>query len=523
MNRTTDTGKHLLYYRLKRYREFVMSGVRILIIDDEKVIREGVERALSGRGYAIEKAENGERGIEMIKDHGYDILLLDLMMPGIDGFAVLDWVKENEPHIQVIVCTGFATVSKAVTAMKQGAFDFVGKPFTPDYIRIVVSRAVEKIQLEAEADRLREEHDLNLAEIDREQSRLKTVFGCMVEAVLITDVEGVVVHHNPAAIKILEIQTDPVIGKPLADSICDATAVAMVQEAVQKSMVVTREFEPGSISRKYLRAHCAPVKSDKGLVIGSVTVFEDISTHKEIDRMKSDFVAMVAHELKSPLASIEQMIYALQIGCEYEAEMSCNTMHNRMTVRTKDLLRMIDNLLNLSKMENGTVVFNLEPINGHEILRDIIEIAAPQAEGKRIEISYQPCEEDWWFNVDYDHIRTAFMNIVSNAIKYTPEGGKMEVTTEVTGGFANLKVRDSGIGISDEDLPHIFDRFFRVKGKATRHITGSGLGLSLVKQVVEAHQGYIDVKSIPEKGTTFTLSFPVTKKAVEAATEKIIQ
>jgi two-component system phosphate regulon sensor histidine kinase PhoR len=488
-----------------------MTDIRILIIDDEKVIREGVERALGGRGYSIDKAENGEHGIQMIKDKGFDIVLLDLMMPGIDGFTVLSWIKENQAQIQVIVVTGFATVSKAVTAMKQGAFDFVGKPFTPDYIRIVVDRAVEKLTLQAETEKLREEMSLGLEAIQKEQSRLKTVFSCMAEAVLITDRGGVVVHHNPAAIKILEIQTDPVIGKPLAASIRDDTAVNMVNEAIVNSTVVTREFSPGTISRKYLRANCAPVRSGTGKVIGSVTTFEDISTHKQIDRMKSDFVAMVAHELKAPLASIEQMIYALQSDCEYEAAHSCNRLHNRITVRTRDLLRLIENLLNLSKLESGTVVFNLEPIKGHEIIKDIVDIALPQAESKNIQVHYNPCPEDWWFNVDYDHIRTAFMNIISNAVKYTPEGGVLDISTSLNGGLANLIVKDSGIGINQDDLPHIFDRFFRVKGKATRHITGSGLGLSLVKEVVEAHKGYIDVQSTPGVGTTFTLSFPVAE------------
>lgn len=487
-----------------------MEEIRILIIDDEEVIREGVQRALSGRGYSIAKAENGEKGIEMIQADGFDIVLLDLMMPGIDGFAVLDWIKENRPQIEVVVVTGFATVSKAVTAMKQGAFDFVGKPFTPDYIRIVVARAADKIKLSAETERLREEHSLSLTAIQNEKSRLKTVFGCMAEAVLITDSNSIVVHHNPAAIKILEIQTDPVIGKPLAASILDDTAVNMVQQAMTNGSVVTREFAPGTISRKYLRAHCAPVTTENGTVIGSVTAFEDISTHKEIDRMKSDFVAMVAHELKSPLASIEQMIYALQVGCKYESGQACSTMHSRMTVRTRDLLNMIDNLLNLSKMENGTVEFNLEPVRGHELIDHILDVIALQAKSKQITIDYAPCAEDWYFNVDYTHLRSALMNIVSNAVKYTPEGGRVEITTSVSGGFANIVVGDSGIGIGKEDLPHIFDRFFRVKGKATRHITGSGLGLSLVKEVVDAHQGFIEVSSELDKGTTFSLSFPIT-------------
>jgi two-component system phosphate regulon sensor histidine kinase PhoR len=488
-----------------------MNSVRILVIDDEQVIREGVDRALSKLGYTVTKAEDGDEGITLLGSEQFDIVLTDLMMPGMDGFAVLDWVRANRPHIQVIVITGFATVSKAVSAMKQGAFDFVGKPFTPDYIRVVVERAVDKINMVKETEQLREEKNRGLLAIDKSHSRLKTVFSCMAEAVLITDSEGVVVLHNPAAIRILEIQTDPVIGKPLSASIQDQTAIAMVRESMEKARVVTREFVPGSISRMYLRAYCSPVTNDKDMVIGSVTTFLDITAHKEIDRMKSDFVAMVAHELKSPLASVEQMIYALQVGCEHEATSSCNALHTRMTARTKDLLRLIDNLLNLSKLESGTVIFNLEPIRGDEIIRDVIEIALPQAEGKNIIIDYKPCEEEWFFNVDYDHMRTAIMNIVSNSVKYTPDGGKVMLSTSLAGGFVRLEVRDTGIGISREDVTNIFDRFFRVKGKATRHITGSGLGLALVKEVVEAHHGYIDVDSTLGEGTAFTLSFPLTQ------------
>jgi len=490
-----------------------MKSVRILVIDDEKVIRDGVERAMAKYGYEIAKAEDGHKGLEYLKAGRVDIVLTDLMMPGLDGFAVLDWICEHQPQVLVIVITGFATVAKAVTAMKQGAFDFVGKPFTPDYIRLVVERAVDKLAMRAETEKLLEEKNRGLEAIDKSQSRLKTVFTCMAEAVVITDLDGVVVLHNPAAIKILEIQTDPFINKPLSASIRDKTAINMVSEAMTKAMVVTREFAPGTISRKYLHAYCSPVINEQGEVIGSVTTFEDISALKAIDRMKSEFVAMVAHELKSPLASVEQMIYALQVGCKYEAASSCNALHQRMTTRTKDLLRLIENLLNLSKLESGTVVFNLEPVRGDEIIRDVLDIARPQAESKEIALAYTPCGQEWLFNVDYDHLRTAIMNIVSNSIKYTPNGGKVLVSIELAGGFVNIIVQDTGIGIGPEDLPHIFDRFFRVKGKATRHITGSGLGLALVKEVVEAHQGYIEVQSTPGVGTTVVLSFPLVEKS----------
>lgn len=499
-----------------------MDDVRILVIDDEKVIREGVERALITEGYQMSKAADGLAGLALLQEQDFDIVLTDLMMPGMDGFAVLDWIRENQPTVQVIVITGFATVTKAVSAMKQGAFDFVGKPFTPDYIRVVVNRAVDRLRMQEETDRLRAEKKSGLEAIDKSESRLKTVFGCMAEAVLITDADGIVVLHNPAAIKNLEIQTDPFIGKHLSASIRDATAVSMVEEVVKTSKAVIREFEPGSISRIYLRANCSPVITEQGAVVGSVTIFEDISTHKEIDRMKSDFVAMVAHELKSPLASVEQMIYAVQVGCEHEQNSSCNNLHSRMTARTKDLLRLIDNLLNLSKLENGSVVFNLESVRGNDIIEDVIEISRPQAEAKNITLSYEPCDEDWRFKVDYDHMRTAFMNIVSNSIKYTPEGGHVTLKTWIVSGFVHFSVEDTGLGINKEDLPNIFDRFYRVSSKATRNIIGSGLGLALVKEVVHAHQGYLDVESTPGVGTKFTLSFPqVVENGIDVEKENL--
>jgi two-component system sensor histidine kinase BaeS len=114
------------------------------------------------------------------------------------------------------------------------------------------------------------------------------------------------------------------------------------------------------------------------------------------------------------------------------------------------------------------------------------------------------------------------MNIVSNSVKYTPDGGSVLVSIELAGGFVNIIVQDTGIGIGAEDLPHIFDRFFRVKGKATRHITGSGLGLALVKEVVEAHQGYIDVRSTPGLGTTAILSFPLVEKSGNPRLELVV-
>lgn len=486
----------------------VEQPTRILIVDDEKVIRDGCERALAGGAYFVQKAENGEQGIAALERDPFDVVLLDLMMPGIDGFAVLKWVKEHRPTTQVIVVTGFATVAKAVAAMKEGAFDFVAKPFTPDYIRIVVQRAAEKRSLLSETARLREEKALDLEAIAEEQSRLRSVFACMEEAILVTNREGTVVLHNPVAIRVLELQTDPVIGKPLSASLSDASAVEMVAEAVRSGATVMREFMPGTISKLWLRAHCAPVRTAAGKVLGSVTVFEDITTHKRVDQLKSEFVAMVAHELRAPLAAIQQMVWSVEGAGDIDPQKRTEIL-GRVSARIEDQLKLIENLLNLSKLETGVVAFNMEPAKGDEMVADAIARVRERAEGKGICVEFSACPNEWWLSADRDHMVMVFTNIIDNAIKYTPAGGAVRIRSAHGGSLARVTVSDTGIGIAPADLPHIFDRFFRVKGRETRGIPGSGLGLSVVKKVVEAHSGSIDVDSEPGRGTTFTVTLPL--------------
>lgn len=488
------------------------SPIRVLVVDDEKVIRDGCERALTSEGYEVDKAENGAIGVAMLEKGFYDVTLLDLMMPGIDGFSVLRWVRDNRPDIEVIVITGFATVAKAVAAMKEGACDFVGKPFTPDYLRLVVKRAAEKRQLMAEAVKLREEKTLDIKTIVEEQSRLKSVFSCMVNSVIVTNRESVVVLHNPAAIAVLDIQTDPVIGKPLAGSIQHPDAIAMVEEAMKNGVTVIREFPPGTISRsRHLMARCAPVKTETDKILGTVTVFEDITTHKDMDRLKSEFVSMVTHELRAPLASIEQMIHAIR-RLKPEAEERRTHFIERISARVRDQLQLVENLLNLSRLETGTIAFNQEPVKGDDMLNEVIEIVHPRAAGKNIDLNFRTASEEWWINADQNYIRLVFTNLIDNAVKYTPDGGTVTVASSSGGSLAKITVTDTGVGIKEEDLPNIFDRFFRVRGDMTRKVTGSGLGLSLVKSVIKAHNGYINVESEPDKGSTFTVSLPLLEQ-----------
>ena len=164
----------------------------ILVIDDEQTMRDGCSRILSKTGWTVLTAENGTEGLEKVQNplHPIDVVLLDLMMPGVSGMEVLDQVCRIDPHLPVIVITGYATVESAVEAMKKGAYDFISKPFTPDQLRIVVRRAVERRALQKEAEYLRRERERSLRDISTEKSRIITIINSMGDGVLVCDQDG---------------------------------------------------------------------------------------------------------------------------------------------------------------------------------------------------------------------------------------------------------------------------------------------------------------------------------------------
>ena len=187
----------------------------ILVIDDEQIMRDGCSRILSKDGWSVICAENGEQGLEEIQSHPekIDVILLDLMMPGMSGMEVLDQVRAIDPNLLVIVITGYATVESAVEAMKKGAYDFIPKPFTPDQLRIVVRRALERRALQKEAEFLRREREKSLRDIATEKSKVKTIINCMGDGVLVCDRDGCIVLSNPAASRMLKVLRNLSSGK----------------------------------------------------------------------------------------------------------------------------------------------------------------------------------------------------------------------------------------------------------------------------------------------------------------------
>ena len=488
--------------------------VNILVIDDEQIMREGCSRILSKDGLVVICAENGNRGLEEIKGRpeNIDVILLDLMMPGMSGMEVLDHIRTIDPNLLVIVITGYATVESAVEAMKKGAYDFIPKPFTPDQLRIIVRRALERRTLQKEAEFLRREREKSLRDIATEKSKIKTIINCMGDGVLVCDRDSCIVLSNPAASRMLKVPESSLIGNFLPQCNLHSELSKMIQESLATTdksySSVSQELSLGESGEIFLRAHTAPVQNDLGETMGSVTVLQDISHLKELDKMKSEFIAMVTHELRAPIAAVEQQLTVILNKMAGEITEKQGQLLSRAKERIKGLLTLIKDLLDLSKIEAGMMVQYKEPLHLHEVVQKVVDLMRAEAEAKKLDLQFTAPPQLSLISADRNSMEGIFTNLISNAIKYTPEGGKVWVHLEEEGGFVKATVSDTGIGIKKEDLSRIFDKFYRVKTVETRQIVGTGLGLSIVKSVVDAHLGSIFVESEEGGGTIFTVLLP---------------
>jgi two-component system, OmpR family, phosphate regulon sensor histidine kinase PhoR len=476
---------------------------RILVIDDEQRIREGCFKILIKENCLVELAESGERGLEMLAENYYDIILTDLMMPGISGMEVIAKVREQHLDTVVIVITGFATLEHSIEAMKKGAFDFIPKPFTPEQLRVVVGKAVEMTR--------------TLQDIATEKTRFKTLVNYLAGGVLVTDRNKNIILYNPTLLRMLHYDGEPLNDQPLTSLTSDEALTGIIDGILALNpgefKVLSTEIAPPDkgdalFDQLYLRAQAVPFKSRSGEILGSVTIIDDITHLKKLDEMKSAFVSMVSHELRSPLSTILSQIKVITDGLAGALSDKQADILQKMSRKVEGLVDLTNDLLDLSRIEAGLIVQDKGQVQLMDILEKLVEFMQPRAREKGIGLTLEKADLPL-INADSKSMEEVFSNLITNAIIYTPEGGTVTVAGEVKGDFLEIRVMDTGYGIAPDHLPLIFERFYRVKTDTTRHIVGTGLGLPIVKSIVEAHNGTIRVESREGVSSTFSIRLPV--------------
>jgi signal transduction histidine kinase/ActR/RegA family two-component response regulator len=500
-----------------------MDEINVLVIDDEDGIRFACQRILTRMGFKTFAASRGLEGLEIIKNEVISIVLLDLKMPGMDGLEVLQHIREEDDSILVIIITGFATIETAIEAMKKGAYDFIPKPFEPEHLRMVVDRARERMILTMEAEMLEAQRSKTLLDLGTEKSRIRTILESLPSGLVVTNMRGQVVLMNPSFFHMMGVDPCRVTGERIEAYVDDPGFCDLVMEISRGQYAPTDDpptYELALPNNVYLMAKGRPVMGEEGECIGAVINLVNITTMKVLDQLKSEFVAKVTHELRSPLSTIHEQL-ALVLGDMMEDDTGADKgqeqyLLSRAKEKTQGLISLIGDLLDLSRIEAGAVTREPVAVRLDDLLKSIVEFLGARAGAKRQTLTASlPQAPLPPITADPMALESIFGNLISNAINYTPEGGTIEVRAHSENGRIQVAVSDTGFGIDEKYLDKIFERFYRVKNDKTRFITGTGLGLPIVKSLVDGLNGTITVESRVDQGTTFTVTLPLEKSEAE--------
>jgi len=373
--------------------------------------------------------------------------------------------------------------------------------------RIPVTGRDESAELASVMNDMSARIESNMTRISAERNRLDTILSSMGEGVMVTDNLGTITLANPSFRDLFSLD-DYIEGESLIEITRQPALNTSLKRILQTREEIQEEITLQGIDEKTILVHWVPLL-EKGEMAGVVAVFHDISDLKKLEKIRKDFVANVSHELRTPVAVIKGYAEALisdgqGIDREKIARFS-KIIHNH----AERLTSLISDLLTLSQLESGKLELNLQPVTIQGAVNRARNLLESKAADKEISINQHISHGSTQVLVDLGRLEQVLINLLDNAIKYTPLHGSVTISTEDIGSMIKVSVTDTGIGIPAKDLPRIFERFYRVDAARSREIGGTGLGLSIVKHIVQAHGGTVSVESIQGKGSTF--SFTIRK------------
>lgn len=351
--------------------------------------------------------------------------------------------------------------------------------------------------------------------LEQESKRLHSILSYMTDGVLATNRRGKITMINDMAKKQLGVQKEEVLNKSILEllEIEDEYELRDLITQVPELMIDSQDDNGEYLS---LRVRFALVRRESGFISGLVAVLHDTTEQEKEERERRLFVSNVSHELRTPLTSVKSYLEALDEGAL--SEPVAPDFIKVSLDETNRMMRMVTDLLHLSRIDNATSHLDVELINFTAFITFILnrfDQIRGQDEEKKYELVRDYPITSVWIEIDTDKMTQVIDNILNNAIKYSPDGGKITVTMKTTDDQMILSISDQGLGIPKQDLPRIFDRFYRVDRARSRAQGGTGLGLAIAKEIIKQHNGFIWAKSIYGKGSTFTIVLPYDKDAVK--------
>ncbi len=369
-------------------------------------------------------------------------------------------------------------------------------PITKDELRTLT------LTLNAMAERLQEQLDA----LRREQALLSALFDTMADGVLVVDEAGLVHMGNLAAARILGEDMASLLGKLFAELVRHHRLIALWHEALGagQEVVDTVELTSGG---PFVQVIISPLDVEKPQRLYLV-LLQDLTHMRHLETVRRDFVANVSHELRTPLASLKALVQTLQEGALQDADAAPRFL-SQIEAQVDTLIQIVEELLELTRLESGHAPLRFTPTPAADLILPAVEHLRPQAERAQLALEVTLSDDLPPLLVDAGRVRQAIINLIHNAIKFTPAGGWVRVSATRQGALVAIAVADNGVGIPTEDLPRIFERFY--KSDRARNSSGTGLGLAIVRHVVQAHGGQVQVQSREGAGSTFTILLPAAE------------
>ncbi len=510
--------------------ERIMTKDKILIADDETDIALILKLQLEDADYRTVRVKDGVEALEVLAKEQFELLLLDIKMPRMDGLQVLKKVREAYPAMVVVMMTAHGSEEIAVQAMKEGALDYIAKPFSNDDMLKRVERAIFYNRTLQDNQRLQEQ-------LVAEQNKTEAILQGMAELLVAVDAKGKIISVNRMAEKLLGKKRSEMLGKPV-----ESVLVAELPSGGTLPSLKTLASGEPSLDITYtlntvtgripVLASAAPLHDNAGSLIGSVEIIRDISSLKALEREREDFVSMLSHDLKNPITAIVGSLDLVREGRLGQINNDQREFIEAAEESCAEMVEMINSLLDIHKFEAGRMIMSFKPEKVQHLIDKLVAQYSTAAEKSGVVIEFRIAAELPECRLD----RTIFIrmmgNLFANALKFTPENGLITVSVDLiddaaaitgtipaglyveamlpqTGSFLRVMVTDSGVGIPAEALGNIFDRFVQAQNRREGKARGTGLGLAFCRKVMDAHSGLIWAESEGGKGSRFTALFPL--------------
>ena len=511
--------------------------VNVLLVDDRPENLLALEAILNSPSYNLVQASSGTEALRCLLNQDFAVILLDVQMPGMDGFetATLIRSRDRSRSTPIIFITAFSSNDTHVfKGYSLGAVDYLFKPVKPEILTSKVQVFVELFQKTVEVKQQATQLAAVNSELSKSEERFRTLCACSPLGIYVADVEGRCTYINPRCQAICGLTLEESLAEVWQREVHPEDRERVVADWlawIKESQEYSNEFRlAGSETVRWIHVQSSPMFSDLGKLIGHVGTVRDITDRKQAEeergrlireqvarqeaeranQMKDEFLAILSHELRTPLNAILGWSRLLRVK-KFDEETIDKALET-IERNAKSQAQLIEDILDVSRILRGKLNLNKHPIRLESVIELAIDSLQPLAEEKSIVLELTSSPNVGEVIGDFDRLQQIVWNLLSNAIKFTPEEGKVEVRLESVGDEAQIQIIDNGIGIEPDFLPYVFDRFRQADSSTTRSYGGLGLGLAIVRHLVEQHGGKVDAENNPGEGAKFTVALPLAQK-----------